>query len=308
MGNFLELLKMAKNQRFLALTLFILVIGTLIKSISNFKKFSSLDKILNLILLNWYNLLYVVILAFIFIYLLKTSHKKSEDFLNDYYNKEEILDVAVNKLLTGTIKISRNLRFDDEIIVSVKNISDERISYINGFISIYKNKIRIKKLPINIKMLDIGYSEVIYQSVDDFKLFNFDEFDIYIEEVKTKSETLREIYEPGPLFVRTYSLILNREKYIDYRLFGIKTKYNLVWIKQKFEEVMSRIKFLYKKKRYGNQNLLRELSSLIGRSILFIFIYSIILVMILATIFFIAKTFILLWQLVPLLYEILVKG
>jgi hypothetical protein len=314
--NFLEFLKTFKNQKYVPLTLIIFIIGSVItffinleKAISLHKiKVTSLYKIMDIIASNWLNLLYLLILVIVFINILRYSHKKSQPREEDFYNENAHYKVEVVNFVGGNIKISRSST-GYKLQIYIQNISNEDILNVDGFLSISDNKVRIKKIPFEVSILKPGYSESIYQSVNEFELFNFDICDIYINEIKTKSITKKEIYNVGPKRVNRFYKILNMERFIDYKLFGLRTRYNLVWFKKKSREVFRYIRWLYKRKVYvygkgiRKHNLFHEVCSFIKRSIIFICIYTIILIIFCVTLFAVIKTLFMFWELLPFLWK-----
>ncbi|MEV5038864.1 hypothetical protein MRBLBA21_003765 [Peribacillus frigoritolerans] len=304
MDILLEFLKILKNQKYLTVALIVLIIVNIISFFSNLEKITSLYKIMGIISKNGIYLLYIIILAIIFINILRYSHKKSQPREEDFYNKNTHCEVEIVNSVSGNIKISRSYS-GYEFQIDIKNISNEDILNVDGFISIYNHKVRIKKFPFEVNILKPGYSESIYHSVNEFALFNFENFDIYINEIKTKSGIKKGIYEVSLKRVNRFYKILNMERFIDYKLFGLKTRYNLVWFKQKSREVFSRFQFLCRKRIYGRQNLFLEVCSFIKRRFIFISVYTIILFLFCITLLAVIKTLYMFWELIPFLWELI---
>lgn len=316
MGNFLELLKTLKNQKYVSLTLIFLIIGNVITFFINLEKAISLHKIkvtsfykiMDIIASNWLYLLYIIILAIVFINILRYSHKKSRPREEEFYNEDVHYKVEVVNFVGGNIKISRSST-GYKLQIYIQNISNEDILNVDGFLSITANKVRIKKIPFEVSILKPGYSESIYQSVNEFELFKFDMCDMYINEIKTKNITKKEIYNIGPKRFNIFYKILNMERFIDYKLFGIRTRYNLVWLKDKSRVAFGYIRWFYKRKVYvfgkgiRKHSLFHEVCSFIKRSIIFMCIYTIILIIFCVTLFAVIKTLLMFWELLPFLWK-----
>lgn len=294
---------MAKNKIYLTITLVVLFIFSLFKFIFSLEKDQKvifLD-IWKIILENWFNLVFIVIIVGTFIYLLKYSHRISQEKLAEYDNKPCDFTVDILNQLRGKIYIKY---VDNEVKISLENISNIVILKANGFMSLYKGKVRIKKIPFDLTYLEPGYSEIIYKSAKEIEFLNFNDFDIYIDKVETQNSIHRNRNQRTPTFFRTYDKILNIDSYIDTRLFGMNVRYNLVYLKEKSKLVLNLIRFLYKKKTFGKQNIFKRIGSFIGRSLIFIIIYGVLFFMILVTLYSFYKSIIMVVELLPLLYDV----
>lgn len=149
--------------------------------------------------------------------------------------------------------------------------------------------------------------EFLNQSVNEYELFYFDSFDIYINEIKTTSTIKKEIYKMSLKIARTYTFIFNIEKFVDYKLFFLKTRYNVAWFKQKSREVFKLIKWLYQRKIYGRKNIFLNIGSFIKRGFIFICIYTVILILLYITLVNVIKTLYMFWELAPLLWNLIKK-
>lgn len=186
-------------------------------------------------------------------FLFKYSDNKTKE-QNEKYDKPRDFESEKRKhiqvILTETKRdVIKDYKKTLEIVI--KNISEQDIDYIKGFVSIYKDKKRIYKIDFETKCLCKYFSERILYDVIDIELRNWNYFDIFIEKVKTIDDINENFIIDGKRIIRTYSQILNYSKFYDYKLFGFRTKYNLVWLKQKFKrEVFPSIKFFYAKRSY----------------------------------------------------------
>lgn len=130
------------------------------------RRIEYLYKMLDLIISNWFNLLYSIILLAGFNRLLRYSHKKSQQKLDDYYEKEKTTHtIVVEEIVSGMIKFTRKHNTGKELCILLKNISDENILNMDGFLSLHKNGVRIKKIPFDVTMLNAGISESICQRI-----------------------------------------------------------------------------------------------------------------------------------------------
>ncbi|WP_036217419.1 hypothetical protein [Lysinibacillus sphaericus] len=306
MNNFIELLKVAKNPKYLALTLMVLTLGGSINFFYKFVKLDSFKMIIDIIMSNWLYILYAVIFTLAYIFVLVYSDKKSQEKIDEYNSQGESHIVNVDNLISGHIEISQKYYVGKELLINLKNISGEKILKMNGFISLYIGKVRVKKLQFNINMLKVGYSECIYQSVNEIELLRFEDFDIYIDEMVIENRVIKEIHKMGPRFARI-PFVLNYDKYYDQKLFGIKTRFNLVWIKEKTRQIYRYVRFKYSKKKYGKQNQSELIISFIGRSCLFIIVYTTLFLVFLITVFVMIKILYMFLDLVPLFWD-LIKG
>ncbi|MCL1696543.1 hypothetical protein [Lysinibacillus sp. BPa_S21] len=304
MNNFIELLKVAKNPKYLALTLMILTLGGSINFFYKFVKLESFQMIIEIIMSNWLYILYAVVFTLANIFVLLYSDKKSQEKIDEYNSQEESHIVNVDNLISGHIKISQKYYVGRELLIKLNNISNEKILKMNGFISLYKGQVRVKKLQFDINMLKAGYSECIYQSVNEVEILRFEDFDIYINEMVTENESISEIHKMGPRFARI-PFVLNYDKYYDKKLFGIKTRFNLVWIKEKTRKVYLYIRFKYSKKNYGKQKQSEIIISFIGRGCLFIVVYTTLFLVFLITVFVMIKILYMFWDLVPLFWDLI---
>ncbi len=185
--------------------------------------------------------------------ILNHSDKKSMDDINNYYEKELIIKSSNNRYLAIELKEYHKIlndKYGKTLEVIIKNTIDSTIDYIRGTVFLYNNqKKRIKSIEFETKNLRKSYNDRIFYDLLDIKERNWSEFDAYIEEYKAGYETQQNFFIEGRMVLRTHFIILNYSKFYDYKIFGIRTKYNLVWLKNKIRhELVPAIRFFYSKK------------------------------------------------------------
>jgi hypothetical protein len=207
-------------------------------------------------------------------FILNYSNKKSLEDINDYYEQEIILESEYNKYISIELKENietLNERYGKKLEVIIKNTSNLTIDYIKGNVFLYDSrKNRIKSVEFETKNLRKSYSDRIFCDLLDGKERIWSEFDSHIIELKAGDEVQQNFFIEGRRVIRTYSIILNYSKFYDYKILGIRTKYNLVWLKNKIKrELIPAVKFFCSKKvlYMDKHHLYTELNDLIIRLI-----------------------------------------
>jgi hypothetical protein len=222
---------------------------------------------------NWYSLIPIIkiisihissvllILTFICatIFLFKISNRKSNEKMKDYLKSQKI-EVETDKFFrpigAAVIEEYDFLEGIETKTIKIKVINTEEnlIEFIDGFISFYYEKERVKVVPVKIKQLYKGYSERVYYNKVDKDTINWNHFDFYITEMKINDEIYTNVRLRSPSVYKTYYFYLNMDKFIDKKLFGIRTKYNLVWLKEKFRTGFRLVRFFCSPKKYHIKN------------------------------------------------------
>ncbi|NKE04717.1 hypothetical protein [Mesobacillus selenatarsenatis] len=301
MREFLELLKMLREKKYAVIVLILVVLTSLISFIVGLdtRVKDILIEIINIIFQYLWYVLYLAILLFTFLSLLKLFHNKAQANLQEYRGKEENYHLDALNTIKVYIKVKHH-KFE----VSILNTGKNMIKSLKGVFSIKENKVRIQKIPFNIQFLPPDQGERIYFEREFENLKNFDGFDIYIENIETKTLEKNNVYKEGHQLYKMHYELLNQEKLEDYTLFGLKTRYNLAWFKNDLK-LMDIIKYQYQKKSFGERNPFKRSFSFVLRSLIFILIYSIIVFSILFTLFFMYKVCVMVYEILPLIYEIL---
>lgn len=235
--------------------------------------------------------IFVIILIVFKIYIFKLSDEKSQEKI-DAYNNSLIEESKNNgyfsvKLIERYEKLNKD--YGNTLQIIINNNSDERIEYLKGYISLYKNFIKISQVNFEINHIDRNYGEkVYYDFIDHNKLF-WDGFDIYVSKIKIRDKVEEGLFYKGTRFTRTHYLILNLNRFYDYKICGIRTKYNLIWLKENFRRnVLYRIRYfcshniIYLKKIPLIEYLKRSIFRLIRISLVITSVFTIFIGILLA--------------------------
>ncbi|AVQ39093.1 hypothetical protein C7M56_10490 [Clostridium botulinum] len=211
--------------------------------------------------------------------ILKHSDKKSMEDINNYYEKELVIKSSKNRNPAIELKENReklNNKYGKSLEVIIKNTIDSTIDYIRGTVFLYDNeKKRIKSIVFEIKNLRKSYSVRIFYDLLDIKERNWSEFDGFIEEYKIGDEIQQNFFIEGRKVLRPHFIILNYSKFYDYKILGIRTKYNLVWLKNKIRhELVPAVRFFYSKKVWyrDRRAIYIELKDLVIRLLRFLLV------------------------------------
>lgn len=207
-------------------------------------------------------------------YLLKLSDKKSRERI-EWYNKPIVLETEDKQYVNAKLK-ERDERFNGEycktLDILISNPSDTLIGYLKGVLFICNDKTRIAKVKFETYNLRKSNSErIFYDKVND-QIRNWDSFEIFIEKIKRDDIIEENMMIKSSLILRTYYKELNLSRFYDFSILGIRTNYNLVWLKEKMKlDIIPAIKFFYSKKTYYRERrpLHLELKDLIKRLLRF---------------------------------------
>lgn len=233
------------------------------------------------------SILMAVILLATIMYFLKLSDKKSKERIDEYDKPLKVESEGKGYISAKLIERYGKLNnTEGEILeVIIKNESDKDIDYIKGYVVLYKQFTRISKIPFEFDNLREVYSErIFYNFVDHKKLF-WDGFDIYVSEIQFNEKTERNFAIRGNHFVRTHYFVLNLNKFYDFKILGIRTRYNLVWLKEKIKkEILVRVRhFCSKRVIYFHRRLFfLELRDRILRYLRVILVVLVLLIILLA--------------------------
>jgi hypothetical protein len=181
-------------------------------------------------------------------YFFKLSDEKSQERI-DIYSEPLIIKSEGKKYISVNL-IERygelNNIYGKILEVIIKNEVDKDIDYIKGYISLYERHTRISKIYFEFDNLRKAFSEKIFYNFITHEMKFWDRFDVYIYEVQIEDKIDKNFRIEGNYFIKTYFPELNPNKFYDFRIFGIKTKYNLTWFKEKFrEKILFRIRYLH---------------------------------------------------------------
>lgn len=248
---------------------------------------------------------------------LNYSDKKSMEHVNDYYKKGFVVKSMNNRYLG--IELRENHEYIDgqygrTLQVVIKNITDLTIDYIRGTVFLYNSsKERIKSIEFETKNLRKSYSDNIFYNLLDSKKMIWSEFDVYIEEYKAGDDIKRDFYIEGRTIIRMFSIALNYFQFYDYKIFGIRTKYNLVWLKNLVKhKLIPAIRFFYSQKVFYNYKrpVYLELIALVVRLMQFLlvaFVFIVILSIIFIALLDIGKIFISAFDILKIYFQHIVK-
>ncbi|MBU5351096.1 hypothetical protein ACN9MH_11670 [Paenibacillus silvae] len=283
MKDILELLKNI-NKRIYLFFLFIVILlnFSIWKALKTNKEF--IIKTSNLLLGSAWSFVFVTVLIISVLVLMKKSDRESNKYVHEHLFQPSKYETDGNIVNASFIKAYKN-KGSNEIVGSIKvkinNLSEDKIDLIKGRVFFYKEKTRMKRMDFEIVDLNAGFSELIFFSHvnDDINyLMDWEFFELSIIELKrNQSVVTNKTYRSKTLYKSNY-FILNIDKFIDYRILGIRLKYNLAWIKRKLRtKIIPRITFLYKRKTYylnSKPPCLKELFALLQRFIAFTIVYT----------------------------------
>lgn len=245
------------------------------------------------------------------------SDRKSKENIDEYYEKGTNLVTHHNKYFEiNLIEMheSFNKSYGDTLKVIIKNTSNSTIDYIKGTIFLYdRDNERIKNIKFEIKNLRKAYKDRVFYDLLNIEDRFWEKFDAYVDEFKILDEIHQNFNIRGKSIIRSNFLICNYSKFYDHKIFGIRTKYNLAWIKEKVKyEFFPAIKFFYSQKKFyfHKRPVYIELKDLFKRLIRFlvvIFAFILILSLIFVVILDIGKLIISIIELVKLYFQQFVK-
>ncbi|MBM7853788.1 hypothetical protein JOC37_000153 [Desulfohalotomaculum tongense] len=250
----------------------------------------SLFKSIIILFLHWKSMLFIVVLFVIVRYLFKLSDRKSQEEIDKYNKPLEVESKGREYISVKLIERHEKLNNVDGRVLDIviKNESDNDINYIKGYISLYKRLTRVSKIDFEINNLRELFSErVFYDFIDHEKLF-WDGFDIYVYQIQVGDKIDNNFTIEGNHFIRTYFFELNLGEFYDFKIFGIRTRYNLIWLKKKVRrEILPRIRFFYSKQTvyFCRRPFLLELMNAVSRYLRLLLVISVLFIIILAAIF-----------------------
>lgn len=217
-------------------------------------------------------------------YLFKLSEKKSRERI-ECYNKPIVLENKDEKYINVKL-IELGERFNGEycktLEILISNPSDTLIDYSRGVIYIRNDNKRVDKIKFETYNLKKTNFERIFYDKIDGRIRNWDRFEIFIEKFKKNDIVEENIMITSPLIIRMHGMELNLSKFYDFSILGIRTNYNLAWLKEKMKiDIIPEIKYFYSKKNKQLLNL--ELKDLINRLLRFTLV-SLVIFLILALI------------------------
>lgn len=207
-------------------------------------------------------------------YIFKLSERKSQEKI-DWYNKPIELEKNAEKYIyTKLREVER--RFNGEycktLEILISNPSDIVVNYLRGVVYLCRDNTRIYK--INVETYELkktNFERIFYERIDD-KMKNWDSFEVFIEEIRRDDSIEKNIMIRSSLIIRTHYIEWNLSRFYDFTICGIKTKYNLAWLKEKVKiSIIPAIKFFYSRRTYyiEKQPLYLELKDLSKRLLRF---------------------------------------
>ncbi|MBV4429548.1 hypothetical protein [Clostridium tyrobutyricum] len=275
--------------------------------------YRTIYKILIIFMHHIISIVFIIVILIGIKIIFNLSDKKSKENIDNYYKKPLILDLQYNRYFRIEL-IERyerlNEKYGDTLKVIIKNIMNSDIDHIKGSIFLYdENKVRVKNIKLETKNLQDSYSDLVFYNLIDMSSRNWKEFDVYIDEFRIGDVIQENFNIQGKKAIRTQFLTLNYLKFYDYKIFGINTKYNLVWIKEKIKyEFLPSISFFYSKKEYYRDRcpLYIELKDLLKRLIRFlvvIFVTILIVSLIIIALIDVEKMFISIFQILKTYFQ-----
>ncbi|MEF7637400.1 MULTISPECIES: hypothetical protein [Bacillus] len=211
--------------------------------------------VIQVILTHIPSLLLIIALIFTNIILFKISDEKSNNDMKEYFKSQKVkVETDKHCKLVGAVVVKEYEFFEGvetrTIKIKVLNKQEHPIELIEGFISFYCKNERVKVIPIEIKQLHQGYSERVYYNKIDKDIVIWDCFDLFITKMISNGKIETNLHLKSSRLYQTGYFVLHKNQFIDYKIFGIKTKYNLVWLKKKIKEGFLFIQFLCFQKEY----------------------------------------------------------
>ncbi|ENK1244380.1 hypothetical protein AB2063_002571 [Clostridium botulinum] len=245
---------------------------------------TAIVKSLKVILHHLLSLGFIMVIIIGIKYLFKLSEKKSRERI-ECYNKPIVLENKDEKYINVKL-IELGERFNGEycktLEILISNPSDTLIDYSRGVIYIRNDNKRVDKIKFETYNLKKTNFERIFYDKIDGRIRNWDRFEIFIEKFKKNDIVEENIMITSPLIIRMHGMELNLSKFYDFSILGIRTNYNLAWLKEKMKiDIIPEIKYFYSKKNKQLLNL--ELKDLINRLLRFTLV-SLVLFLILALI------------------------
>ncbi|QIB27926.1 hypothetical protein [Caloranaerobacter azorensis] len=252
----------------------------------------ALFKSVIILALHWESILFIIVLFITVRYLFKLSNEKSQEEIDRYHKPLEVESKCRRYISAKLIERYGKLNnvYGKILEIVIRNESHSDINYVKGYISLYKDFTRISKIDFEIDNFRKLFSErVFYDFIDHKKLF-WDGFDIYVYQIRIGDKIDNNFTIEGNHFIRTHYLELNLEKFYDFRIFGVKTKYNLAWLKKKVrEKILYGIQFFYSERRihfYQKSFLLKLIDiDIISRYLRFLLVIFVLFIILLAIVF-----------------------
>lgn len=234
---------------------------------------------------------------------LRYSHDKSQEVIDEYLSRQGEPLTIDRPELTFEVLDSRNL-------LNIRVIANEDIHFAEGYFYLLIKKERIRKIHFKLHELKVGVSERLYNinfNSSVIEEFNFDQFEFFIENIVTSKGTRSAIIQTSNRIVRTHFLALNIEQFYDTKILGLKTKFNVIWLKKIIREnIFYRILYVCRKKVYKrNETFLEKYSDLLFRILIGIGFFMLALVLLSLFAMYLFNLSILLFELIDWLFSTL---
>ncbi len=194
----------------------------------------------------------VCILVIVTIWLLSHSNKVSNEREQNYLERQDMEIEVGNDIVGLEIKIFYTRYTGKRVNIRVKNLYHGRIKSITGVLNFYSSeKDRIYSIPIEIDNLFIEQNYKVSDFDSKHRAINsFAYYEFYIRKLRTETDSFKDIRLVSRLIIRTWFYELNMKQFSDYFIGGFKVRYNLVWLKEKWFEIRSRVRYFCSKKVY----------------------------------------------------------
>lgn len=198
---------------------------------------------------HYISLIFITTILVVMQHAFKYSDIKSNIEIDSYYQPIEVKSNC-NYGVSAYLKESFGLvdgNYKRLLQVTISNESNADIKEIKGFFYLYHRYLtrddncftdkRLMKVAFHIDNLYHHCREVIVAQPVEWKIASWNCFDVYVSSIVSGSgEFIRPFRLYSNQINRTYALALNFKKYYDYKLLGIRTKYNLAWLKRYVQE------------------------------------------------------------------------
>lgn len=212
----------------------IIIIGWGFKNI----QYKMLLEIVDILKENIVSIIILIILCVVMTRFLKYIDEKSQEVI-EIYNRP-IPKRAKNEY----IEVILSEYYEEGLRIEVKNLKSKVIKNMKGSIYLYENKNRIQRIEFEISNLLELHTDIIFDKLDEKAKYIWNSFNVFIYKLEFEDQIIKEVFMEKVHFRRTHFMLLNRKMFHDSKILGIKTRYNLAWIKEELK--FSNMKYISK--------------------------------------------------------------
>lgn len=202
---------------------------------------------------HWITFTIIVIAILLIKKVFNISDKKSKIKIDEYHreivDKTQVIEGLSFKCVENNDKYKNYSKKIYMYAISedvyIKHIKGE-ISFYNGNYA-YEKDICLFRLPFEFNNFQKNSIEILY---NDYKYIDWNYYCVYIIEMDNDNGFFNGLKYRSKGFHRTRFMEYNSHRFYDYKFCGIKTKYNLIWLKERINDIKSALSFFYSKKRF----------------------------------------------------------